>query len=202
VLFISAGRLSWFWAWIYIAISLTILIINSILVPKEVIAERGKHKTNVKKWDRIITSVAMIPTIGIITISGLDFRFIWSQKLPIISHILGIFFFILGNALFTWSMISNKYFSTLVRIQVDRNHTVSTGGPYAFVRHPGYLGFILYNLATPLILGSLWALIPAGILSILLIIRTVLEDNTLKKELNGYREYAKKVKYRLIPYIW
>ncbi len=202
VLFISAGRLNWFWAWLYIVISLLILIINSFSIPKEVIAERGKHKTNVKKWDKIITTLNIVPTIGIVIVSGLDFRFSWSQELPVISNILGIFFFIFGNALFTWSMISNKYFSTLVRIQFDRNHTVSTGGPYSFVRHPGYLGYNLFNLATPLILGSLWALIPAGITLILLIIRTGLEDSTLKKELNGYEEYAKKVKYRLIPRIW
>ncbi len=109
---------------------------------------------------------------------------------------------IFGNALFTWSMMSNKYFSTLVRIQIERNHTVSTGGPYSFVRHPGYVGYILFNFATPFILGSLWALIPAGTVFILLVIRTGLEDRTLKKELDGYKEYAKRVKYRLVPGIW
>lgn len=202
VLFISAGKLAWLWAWIYVGISLLILIVNSFSIPKDVIAERGKKKINVKKWDKIITTLNIVPAIGIIVVSGIDFRFNWSQELSIIIHIVGILLMIFGNALFTWSMISNKYFSTLVRIQVDRNHTVSTGGPYSFVRHPGYVGYNLFNFATPLILGSLWALIPAGISLILLVIRTGLEDRTLKKELNGYKEYAKRVKYRLVPGIW
>lgn len=202
ILFISAGNLGWLWAWIYIGISLLILIVNSFIIPKEVIAERGKKKTNVKKWDKIITTLTILPTIGIIAVSGMDFRFGWSQEVSIIIHIVGILLMIFGNALFTWSMISNKYFSTLVRIQIERNHTVSTGGPYSLIRHPGYVGFILFNFATPLMLGSLWALIPAGIVLILLVIRTGLEDSTLKKELDGYKEYADRVKYRLVPGIW
>ncbi|MBE3086692.1 MAG: isoprenylcysteine carboxylmethyltransferase family protein, partial [Bacteroidetes bacterium] len=84
----------------------------------------------------------------------------------------------------------------------DRSHQVATSGPYKYVRHPGYVGFIVLNLATPLILGSIWALIPAAILSILFIIRTSLEDRTLRNELEGYKEYAQKVQYRLIPGIW
>jgi protein-S-isoprenylcysteine O-methyltransferase Ste14 len=202
ILFISAGKLAWLWAWIYIGISLFILILNSFFIPKEVIAERGKKKINVKKWDKIITTLNIVPTIGVIIVSGMDFRFSWSQRLSIVIHIVGILLMIFGNALFTWSMMSNKYFSTLVRIQFERNHTVSTGGPYSFVRHPGYVGYILFNFATTLILGSLWALVPAGIVCILLVIRTGFEDRTLKKELDGYNEYAKRVKYRLMPGIW
>jgi len=157
---------------------------------------------NVKKWDKIISTLNTVPAIGIIIVSGMDSRFNWSQGLSIRFHIVGILLMIFGNVLFTWSMMCNKYFSTLVRIQVERNHTVSTGGPYSFVRHPGYVGFILFNFATPFMLGSLWALIPAGIVFILLVIRTELEDRTLKKELDGYNEYAKRVKYRLMPGIW
>ena len=78
----------------------------------------------------------------------------------------------------------------------------ATGGPYKYMRHPGYVGFIVINLATPLVLGSLWALIPGAIIAVLFIIRTALEDSTLQKELEGYKEYVEKVKYRLIPGIW
>jgi protein-S-isoprenylcysteine O-methyltransferase Ste14 len=99
-------------------------------------------------------------------------------------------------------MASNKFFSTLVRLQTDRQHTVATDGPYKFVRHPGYLGYIIFTLATPIALGTYWALIFSGIIGILLIVRTALEDATLKKELPGYAEYTENVKYKLIPLLW
>jgi protein-S-isoprenylcysteine O-methyltransferase Ste14 len=89
-----------------------------------------------------------------------------------------------------------------VRIQEDRGHTVATGGPYHLVRHPGYLGFIAASMATPVSVGSLWALIPAGVASALLVLRTALEDRTLHAELDGYREFARQTRYRLLPGIW
>jgi protein-S-isoprenylcysteine O-methyltransferase Ste14 len=99
-------------------------------------------------------------------------------------------------------MVSNAFFSTAVRIQYDREHSVESSGPYGYIRHPGYLGIIIYNLSTPLILGSVWAILPAGILILLFIIRTFMEDTTLKVKLEGYSEYAKRVRFRLIPFIW
>lgn len=90
----------------------------------------------------------------------------------------------------------------MVRIQNDRGHKVATKGPYKYVRHPGYVGFILFTLATPVSLGSIYGLLMSGMTSVIYIIRTYLEDITLKKELDGYFDYSKKVKYRLIPFIW
>lgn len=117
-------------------------------------------------------------------------------------HIMGLAFLFSGSMLFTWSMVSNKFFSTMVRIQDDRNHSVATEGPYKYVRHPGYVGYILMTLATPISLGSLYALSMAFIVFLIIVIRTVLEDKTLNTELIGYKEYSKTVKYKLIPYIW
>jgi protein-S-isoprenylcysteine O-methyltransferase Ste14 len=202
ILFVSAGQLDWKWAWSYFIISILVLIINAIVLPKELISERGKKKENVKKWDRIITGLNFIPVIGILIISGLDFRFKWSPEINIWLHISGVILFVIGNMLFTWSMVSNKFFSTLVRIQSERNHTVAEKGPYKYIRHPGYLGFIIFNASTPLLLGTFWALIPTTIVILLFIVRTHLEDKTLKVELRGYKEYAEKVKYRLIPGIY
>ena len=99
-------------------------------------------------------------------------------------------------------MITNKFYSTIVRIQKERGHYVVTGGPYRYVRHPGYSGVILVSIALPLVFGSLWALIPSLIGDCVLVVRTVLEDNTLKKELEGYEDYAGRVPFRLIPGIW
>jgi protein-S-isoprenylcysteine O-methyltransferase Ste14 len=99
-------------------------------------------------------------------------------------------------------MASNKYFSTIVRIQQERGHTVQTGGPYRFIRHPGYASMLVSYLMTPLVLGSLWAIIPAILLVVNLVVRTILEDRTLQNELAGYRQYAGRVRYRLIPGVW
>lgn len=202
LLFISAWTIRWIWAWVFIATGAIILVINFAVLPRELIKERGRKKENVKKWDKILTTINIVPLLGIYILSGLDHRFNWYIDFPIIINILGIIFSFLGSMLFTWSMVSNKYFSTMVRIQDERGHRVATEGPYKFVRHPGYVGFILMILATPIALGSIYALSMSFIVSIIFIIRTALEDKTLNIELDGYKGYSKKVKYRLIPFIW
>lgn len=115
---------------------------------------------------------------------------------------LGDIVFLLGFALTVWAMCVNHFFSTAVRMQFDRGHKVCTTGPYRYIRHPGYLGMITYYLATPIFLGSLWAMIPAIATVLLFIIRTALEDKTLIKKLPGYKEYAMGTRYRLIPRVW
>jgi protein-S-isoprenylcysteine O-methyltransferase Ste14 len=202
ILLVSAGRIKWIYAWIYILASLLVIIINAFIFPPELISERGQKKENVEKWDKLISGFIIIPWLTLYLISGLDIRFGWSPELALWIHISGLITFILGNAFVSWAMIANIYFSTSVRIQYDRGHTVSSGGPYRCIRHPGYLGMIIYLLSTPIILGSIWALIPAIVTAILFIIRTSFEDNTLKNKLEGYKEYAERVKYRLISGVW
>jgi protein-S-isoprenylcysteine O-methyltransferase Ste14 len=99
-------------------------------------------------------------------------------------------------------MLANAYFSTAVRIQTDRDQTVCRSGPYRYVRHPGYLGFILQSIGTPLLLGSLWALIPGLAAVALMVVRTILEDRMLQAELAGYSDLVQAVRYRLVPGIW
>ena len=202
ILFIAAGTLSWKWAWIVLLLGLFLLIINLIFLPAELIEERGRKKENVKKWDRMLTSIVSFPTILMYVFSGLDHRFNWTGDIHIVINIAGLVLIFLGSMIFTWSMVSNKFFSTLVRLQIDRQHTVVTEGPYKYVRHPGYLGYIIFTLATPIALGTFWGLVFSGIICILLIVRTALEDATLKKELPGYSEYTENVKYKLIPLLW
>ncbi len=202
ILFAAAGTLFWKWAWILLLLSVVILIINLLVIPVELIEERGRLKKDAKKWDKVLTSINIVPTILLYVCSGLDYRFNLTGNVNILINIAGLVLSFSGAMLFTWSMISNKFFSTQVRLQTDRKHTVATGGPYRFVRHPGYVGYIIMSFATPMALGTLWGLIFSGITGILLIIRTALEDNTLKRELAGYDEYAEKVKYRLIPFLW
>jgi len=201
-LFISAGTVRWTWAWIFFALSGINLVINAIVLPRAVIEERGSSKTNVKKWDRVLTTITIFPMLSLYVVAGLDYRFGWSGAVSGIVHVIGLVITYAGSLLFTWAMVSNIYFSTKVRIQDDRGHQVATGGPYKYVRHPGYLGYFFMVLATPVALGTWYALLCSILVSLLFVIRTALEDKTLFNELAGYREYAAKVKYRLIPFIW
>lgn len=109
---------------------------------------------------------------------------------------------VMGYGLLTWAMSANPFYAVGARIQSERGHTVATDGPYYFVRHPGYVGTIIFELATPIMLGSLWALIPGGIAAILIVIRTAIEDHMLQTELPGYGDYAQRTRYRLLPGVW
>jgi protein-S-isoprenylcysteine O-methyltransferase Ste14 len=205
VLFLSSGRLNWMWAWIFIGLNLIGVLINSIILLRynpETIAERAEAE-GMKDWDKIVSGLwAVTYYILMLLVAGLDTRFGWTPLLALALYVAGGIVFVLGFAFFSWAMISNAYFTAVVRIQAERGQTICTTGPYRFVRHPGYVGAIIQSLATPLLLGSLWALIPGGVAAILMVTRTALEDQTLHQELDGYRDYAQQVRYRLLPGIW
>ena len=203
--FISAGLLDWPVAWIYLGIYAgTVLINTTLLLPRnpEFIAERGKEKQDIKGWDKTVTNLAGIFMISGLIVPGLDLRFGWSSPLAIPLYVVGFCVFAAGCALFSWAMISNEFFETKVRIQKDRGQMVATTGPYRYVRHPGYVGMILQLIATPFALGSLWGVIPALCAAGTFVLRTALEDKTLRKELDGYRDYVERVRYRLLPGVW
>ena len=122
--------------------------------------------------------------------------------MPPWTFLAGVVVAVLAAALIAWAMHTNKFFSSIVRIQKDRGHVVVAGGPYHFVRHPGYTGMAAFTLATPLILNSRWALVPAIVTAAVSVLRTALEDRTLHNELEGYADYARTVKYRLLPPVW
>jgi protein-S-isoprenylcysteine O-methyltransferase Ste14 len=156
-----------------------------------------------KGWDKALATLyGLVSGIGPLLIAGLDMRFGWSPEIPLTFRLIALVAMVLGFALASWAMLSNVFFATTVRIQDERGHAVATGGPYQFMRHPGYAGWLLAGIATPLVLGSWWALIPAVLGGVFLVIRTALEDKTLQEELDGYREYAQKVPYRLVPSVW
>ncbi len=202
ILFMAAGTIYWQWAWILLLLGVAMLAINFFVMPPELIEERGRRKKDAKKWDRVLTSVNIIPTILLYVSSGLDYRFGWTGSINPIINVIGLVLTFSGSMLFTWSMISNRYFSTLVRLQFDRQHSVATAGPYKYIRHPGYVGYMVMSIATPIALGTLWALVFSGVTCLLFILRTFLEDDMLRKELEGYADYAEKVRYRLVPPIW
>jgi protein-S-isoprenylcysteine O-methyltransferase Ste14 len=211
ILFVSAGRLDWVMAWAAIGVQVGIMVVNTrVILSKspELIAERGQIRENVKGWDKLLAVLIIPLALGVWAVAGLDERFGWLPQLagdrahPSAIQVVALVLMALGQGLFSWAMASNEFFSTTVCIQKDRGHAVATGGPYRYVRHPGYVGYIVFTLATPLILGSLWALIPAGLVALAMIVRTALEDETLLKELDGYKDYATRVRYRLLPGVW
>jgi protein-S-isoprenylcysteine O-methyltransferase Ste14 len=208
LLFLAAGKLNWVWGWVLLGVLFLFLAAHPILlipINPELLAERerGLLAEGVPAWDRWIAMLAagLFPVISWV-IAGLDVRFGWTGSLPLVVHALGLLGNLLGYGLFLWAMVSNAFFAEGVRIQEERGHRVATGGPYRYVRHPGYLGAIVALLVTPCLLGSLWAFVPASLAAVLYMVRTALEDRTLMAELPGYQDYAQQTRFRLLPWIW
>jgi protein-S-isoprenylcysteine O-methyltransferase Ste14 len=201
VLFIAAGNPRWTWAWFFLGIYLIGMLINGLFmirVNPATIAESGRAN-----WDKWIGGFwSLFQFLAIPLIAGLDARFGWTRGLSSSWNIAGAIGFAAGLELFSWAMIVNAYFSTVARLQEERGQTVCKTGPYRFVRHPGYFAAILQSLAIPLLLGSLWALIPGVLAAVLMIARTSFEDHMLQDELPGYRDYAGEINFRLLPGIW
>jgi protein-S-isoprenylcysteine O-methyltransferase Ste14 len=205
VLFASAGRFDYWPALVYVFIGLIMSILNYTVlrIDPELLAERSKPGEGTKKWDKILLGLFFLITITMYIIAGLDSgRYHWSPDFHLSLFIAGIILTVTGQLLFLLAQKQNKFFSSTVRIQTDRDQTVCETGLYKFVRHPAYMGSIIQLIGFPLLFGSLWSIIPAGLLFILHITRTILEDKTLKNELKGYLEYSGKTRYKIIPYIW
>ena len=205
ILFGTAGSLRYPEGWAYLIQYVGFIILNAfLLLPggKELIEERSRILENTRGWDRVVSVLYAIFGLGILVVAGLDWRFGWSPQLPLAAQAAGWIVMALGYGLFSWAMYSNKFFSAMVRIQDERGHAVAIGGPYRYVRHPGYIGIIVYSLAAPVMFSAWWVYVPATLLVVVILIRTVLEDRTLRSELEGYTAYARRVPYRLVPGVW
>jgi protein-S-isoprenylcysteine O-methyltransferase Ste14 len=203
ILFISAGRWDWLMAWVYTLVSAVDACLLVMVVSPDLMKERAHPKADAKAWDRVLARLTgPLGSTAMLIVAGLNVRFGWPPQVPFAWQAAGLAVFVLGMGLMTWAMIVNNFFSLVVRIQKDRGHTVVSSGPYAYVRHPGYVGGILFQLATPVMLGTLWALVPAGLAACCILVRTALEDKTLQAELDGYKDYAARVHYRLLPGVW
>ncbi|MFZ6028496.1 MAG: methyltransferase family protein [Chloroflexota bacterium] len=206
ILFGIVGRWDWWNGWAMSAIYIFWSLGTAVLilpVNPQLLAERARPQPGAKRWDVVMVSLMGVFVMITYFLACLDVRLGWSAPFPLWAQILGVAVAAFGyDVLIVWSMVANAFFTAIVRIQGERNHAVATGGPYRFVRHPGYVGAILFHLATPFMLNSRWALIPAILVVIVFVVRTALEDRTLQEELPGYREYAQRVRYRLLPGIW
>lgn len=204
----AAGTFDWPRAWFFFALSFIGVfgqILPVAILNPELVNHRGlwKKKKDAKAWDRTLVPVYGLLAFYVLPIvMGLDVgRYQWSSLGPVTAAF-GTALYLLGSAILTWAMLVNTHFESTVRIQHDRGHKVVTTGPYAFVRHPGYIGISLWALSTPLIVGSVAGLVSAGLAVAVLVFRTWLEDKTLHRELPGYATYAAGVRYRLVPGLW
>jgi len=202
ILFIASGTLAWPAAWFILGMLFVSTAVVSATCHTDLVMERTREQPGAKEYDKKLVLVLHLTGLLSLFVAGLDFRFGWTGPIAFPVQAAAFIACIAGYCLFSWAMISNRFFSTIARIQEERGHYPVITGPYRFVRHPGYLGIFINGLAQPLVLGSLWAVIPALITAGLIIWRTALEDRTLREELTGYREYAGQVRYRLVPGIW
>ena len=205
LILILGGRINYWQGGGFGGITLLLLVVKMTFFPSrsDLIEERMKPGPGTKWWDKVFYAFYIPAFFAIIIIGSLDGgRFGWTASLPVFVYISGYILYIFSMSIFLWAQQINRFFSSVVRIQHDRGHEVIQTGPYEYIRHPGYIGGILMAMSIALVLGSLWALIPAGAVAILLIIRTYLEDTSLQKELPGYADYARKVRYRLLPGVW
>lgn len=205
VVFVPAGTLNWPEAWIFLLLYFVFVTAALIWMKKNapgLLKERMSKKKDIKSWDKKFFAAYTFFLIILLIVPGLDaVRFGWSE-VPLIVKVLGFIGFVPAIGFAFWAVKENAFASDAVRIQKERGHTVCTTGPYRYVRHPMYVGVILFLLFFPLSLGSLYAFIPAFINTALFILRTSLEDKTLQEELPGYKEYAQEVRYRLFPGVW
>ena len=205
LIFIS-GRWNWLEGWITLIVYLGGLFAMNLwlAIRNPSLAEERAFAT--KKADRgdyvLVQTANLLLIVVALPVAALDRRFGWSPRLPAALPIAAWACIAAGFAAIAWGMASNPFFSALVRIQTDRGHKLAEGGPYRFLRHPGYTAMIAQFLLIPIGLGSLWALIPAGLTAILYGVRTAREDRILHEQLAGYAEYARRVRFRLIPGIW
>ena len=208
LLFITAGTLAWPMGWVYVVLLLLSTLLSRLVVffrNPDTLRERAKFTSaeNVEPWDRVLAFVVgLFGPMVIVIFAGLDYRCGWPDHFSFPVELVAACVLAAGYGLAVWAMLANPFFSSVVRIQNDRDHKVVRKGPYRIMRHPSYAGAIIAALAFPCMLDALVSLIPALAMIVALVVRTRLEDEMLREELPGYESYAAQTRYRLIPGIW
>ena len=200
-------RWDWWQAWVYAVVCIVGFAVSRGLAARrhpDLLAERARfmRHEDAKPWDRLLAPLVGLGGALIPLVAGLDALFGRSPRVSALASILSLAVILIGYTLASYALIENRFFSGMVRIQTDRGHRVVASGPYRWMRHPGYAGALLTYLATPVFLNSRWAFVPAAFITIALVIRTRLEDRALQDELEGYRDYAQRVSYHLLPGVW
>lgn len=202
-----ARRWDWWEAWVCAAVGVLGFVISRSLVARrhpDLLTERARslEHEDAAPWDRVLSPLVGLGIGLVLIVAGLDELLGWTPAFPLFVKLVSLVVTLLGYAFGTYAMTENCYFSGVVRIQRERGHTVVSTGPYRWVRHPGYAGALPSFLGWPVFLDSSWALVVAVPLVAALVLRTALEDRMLQEQLEGYREYAQRVRFRLVPGIW
>jgi len=207
LVFGSAGTLAWPQAWVFLALFISCSIALGLWLKQadpELLAERMKSPLSGEQTlrERVVIVMLLIWFAVWLVIMGLDFRFGWSGSVPVWAEMLGAVLIVV--AFWGWVRVlqANRFASVQVRVQSERGQIVASNGPYAIVRHPMYSFALLLMIGTPLLLGAWWGLVGSLVAILLLAARTLGEEDVLLKGLPGYREYTKKVRFRLLPWIW
>ena len=201
VFFLPAGRIDLPMFWAYFAIASLAALYAILNVDPSLFKERKRPGPGGR--DRLPNYVGGPMVLVHFIVASLDVgRFHWSDTVPVFIQIPALV--LVGGALslMMWSMVINRYFSSVIRIQKDRGHQVVTAGPYQYVRHPGYAAMMVWGVSSGPALGSWWSIVPISVYTLLVLRRAILEDRILPKELEGYAGYAKQVRFRFIPGVW
>jgi protein-S-isoprenylcysteine O-methyltransferase Ste14 len=208
VLFGLAGRLDWRGGWAFLGLLSLMLGINLPVLLRhnpEIVHERGRAKilrADTKPFDRVFILLYLPTAVSVLVVAALDAGRHPARELSLAALGAGVVLHLLADIPILGALIVNRHLEPTVRIQTDRGHRVISEGPYRYVRHPMYVGMLAMYAAWPLVLGSRWAFVPAGIVALLLVVRTALEDRTLRAELPGYADYASRTRFRLLPGFW
>lgn len=203
-LFLPAGTVAWPMAWALLAVYSAFVVLALGMVDRQLLEERARPSAGFDWGDAALASVGFLFLYPCaMAVAGLDaVRFGWSPELPLWLKVAGLCVFAAAYGIALWAMLANPFFSTFVRVQTERKHQVVSTGPYAWVRHPGYAGTLLAHAAMPLVLGSLWAYAPVAAGALLFMVRARREERTLSKQLPGYDDYRRRVRWRLAPGVW
>jgi protein-S-isoprenylcysteine O-methyltransferase Ste14 len=205
LLFTAAGTVDWPRGWAYVLVLLAVEVVTLVLFAVHapaMLERRGRAGAGVERYDRVFTALYLAIAVVTPVVAGLDaVRYGWTE-LPSWLFFVGLAVLLPAETVGTWAMLVNEHFEQFGRIQADRGHRVVTNGPYAVVRHPGYLGAVAGAVVTPLMLGSGWTFVPAVLAAALFVVRTALEDRMLRRKLPGYEDYARRTHYRLVPGVW
>lgn len=204
LLFVPAGTPAWSLAWWFLAAFVVCTVIAIAVmwrVNPDIFVARARVQAGTKSWDYIFIALVVGGITLVLPVAGLDFRFGWSS-MPGWLVGLGYIAFFIGYAGQVWAQGTNRHFEPGVRLQQDRGHKVIDTGPYALIRHPGYVTGSLLAIGMALMLGSWWALVPALVATVAFIPRTLFEERMLRDGLPGYTEYTQRVRYRWVPGVW
>ncbi len=204
MVFWPAGTWQWPEGWIFVALIFLTWLVTTLLLARfqpELVGRRTRIGKGTKRWDLYLMGALKLIFVGLVVVPSFGVRFGW-PRLHASWVYVGIGLYAAGYAFLLWAMLVNPHFESTVRIQTDRGHRVIDTGPYGYVRHPGYVGFLVLTLGIPLVLRSLWALPGAAVVVMWVFLRAALEDRTLRSELDGYAAYAARVRFRIIPGVW